>query len=317
LSPLWPFRRKHSQTVGLEVRPGAIVLAITAPDSAKTKASITRLETIVAQPAQRLQQLTEYVVNHKLQGAACNLVLPPEFYSIQQIERPPVEDSEMSAAAGWKIRDLLDYDLEDAIVEAFEFPDDALRGRPAQVNVVSARKSVLQDLITLVESSGLRLESIDITELALRNLLLQIQSTEAPAKGIGLACLIMREHGGILVLVKDGNLYLTRRLEADMEGLADPDRQGATGQQLALEVQRSLDYVESQLGQVPPRRLFAASELHEEQMLKALDETLGLQVVPLPATEAGMAEDVIPLAGQWVACGAALRNQHKTVTGGA
>ena len=64
-------------------------------------------------------------------------------------------------------------------------------------------------------------------------------------------------------MIKDGNLYLTRRLDADMEGLGDPDRRGATGQQLALEVQRSLDYVESQLGQVPPRRLFAASELNE------------------------------------------------------
>ncbi|GAA3955620.1 hypothetical protein GCM10022278_12740 [Allohahella marinimesophila] len=293
------------------------MLALTTPTSAKSDAQILRVDTIAAQPAQRLLQLTEYVASHKLQGAACNLVLPPEFYALQQIERPPVDDSEMSAAAGWKIRDLLDYDLDDAIVEAFEFPDDALRGRPAQVNVVSARKTVLQDLITLVESSGLKLDTIDITELALRNLLLQIQSAEPPAKGIGLACLIMREHGGILVLVKDGNLYLTRRLDADMEGLGDPERQGATGQQLALEVQRSLDYVESQLGQVPPRRLFAASELHEEQMLKALDDTLGLQVLPLPSTEAGVAAAVIPSAGQWVACGAALRGQARLASGGA
>ena len=52
-------------------------------------------------------------------------------------------------------------------------------------------------------------------------------------------------------------------------------------------------------------------------MLKALDETLGLKVLALPAAETGLADDIVVTAGQWVACGAALRGQARPGAGDA
>mgnify|MGYP007000448125 CR=1 len=52
----------------------------------------------------------------------------------------------------------------------FAFPEDASRGRGPLVNVVTARKSLVQELMALVDGGGLELVRVDIAELALRNL---------------------------------------------------------------------------------------------------------------------------------------------------
>jgi len=54
------------------------------------------------------------------------------------------------------------------------------------------------------------------------------------------------------VVCREDTLYLSRRLDVAAEDLRDAGRQENAVQSLALEMQRSLDYYESQLGQVPP-----------------------------------------------------------------
>ena len=49
--------------------------------------------------------------------------------------------------------------------------------------------------------------------------------------------------------------YLSRRLDVPASGLRDAARQESVVQGLALEMQRSLDYYESQMGQVPPAHI--------------------------------------------------------------
>ncbi|OZG70859.1 hypothetical protein BTA51_23770 [Hahella sp. CCB-MM4] len=297
----WPlFRRGRKGLVGIEVRANGLAVAVAEPAADGNR--ISRLDFIEAKAAQRSTALKDYVNTHKLEGMSCNLVLPPELYGWQQIERPPVEDDELAQAVRWKIKDTLDYPIDEAVVDAFEFPSDALRGKPPQVNVISARKSLIKELIAMVNGSGLNLKAIDITELALRNLVLGVQE-----EGKTVALMIMQEHRGLMLLIKDGAVYLSRRIEADMEGFDDPDISARVGQQLALEIQRSMDYFESQLGQTPPRSIIASSIMHEAELLSRLDETLGLEIKTLPEDRLGIAEDQFVSAQHWVACGAALR----------
>ena len=300
----WPkIRRGKKGLVGIEVRPNGLAVAVALP--AASGNLISKLDFIEATAAQRSPALKDYVNTHKLEGMKCNLVLPPELYGWQQIERPPVEDSELREAVRWKVKDVLDYAIDEAVVDAFDFPTDALRGKPPQVNVITARKRVIQELINTVNDSGLELQSIDITELALRNL---VQGLQSPGKP--LALMVMQEHRGLMLLIKDSEVYLTRRIEADMEGFDDADQAARVGQQLALEIQRSMDYFESQLGQTPPRTIIASSVLHEAELLTQLDETLGLEIKTLPEDQLGLAEDQFASAQHWVACGAALRSQE-------
>lgn len=200
--------------------------------------------------AERPATLAELVSRAKAEGATCNLVLPANQYQIFQVERPAVQDDEVADALVWKLKELIDYPTEDAISDIFPYPDDATRGRGKQVNIVCSRKVLLKELIKLVEGSGLVLGSIDVTELALRNMA-RMFTVESQSLGF----LYMRDGFGMMVLVKGDVMYLSRKFDIQQKALQDPARQDSVVQQLSLEIQRSVDYFESQMGQIPPRRI--------------------------------------------------------------
>lgn len=290
--------------VGIEVRPTSLSIAVLVKEKVKL------LDFVEAMPAKRLEALSGLVREHKLEGMSCNLVLPPDLYSVQQVDRPAVEDNELVEAVRWKIKDRLEFNVDDAVIDVYGYPADALRGRPPQVNVVAARKAVIVELIHVVNGSGLQLQSIDITELALRNLVLPV--TE---EGHAVALMVMRESSGIMLLIKDSTVYFSRRLDADMQGLSDPAQQDRIGQQLALEVQRSMDYFESQMRQNAPRSLFAAAEINEAEIFAHLDDVLGVAVLALPEDRIGIADDQFAGARHWVACGGAMRKSGSAKPG--
>jgi MSHA biogenesis protein MshI len=70
-----------------------------------------------------------------------------------------------------------------------------------------------------------------------------------------LGFLYMRDGFGMMVLVKGDVMYLSRKFDIQQKALQDPARQDSVVQQLSLEIQRSVDYFESQMGQIPPRRI--------------------------------------------------------------
>jgi len=234
----------------LEVRADGLALSWSEPDSNGVASPVT----CVFRPcnaAERETLLAEMISEFSLSGMRCNLILPFDQYQTFPIEKPKVEPSELPEASRWKIKDLLDFDLEDAVTDVYAFPDDALRGRPEQLNVVVSRKAIIQGNVDLVNGSDLELESIDIADLALRNIAQRLSGDDAQP----VALLYLRNGAGIMVLVKGDTLYLARHFDFSVQALNEPAQQDSVMQHLALEIQRSFDYFESQLGQVPPREL--------------------------------------------------------------
>ncbi|KXS49401.1 MAG: hypothetical protein AWU57_5130, partial [Marinobacter sp. T13-3] len=115
------------------------------------------------------------------------------------------------------------------------------------VNLVAARKSLVQELVALVNNADLKLQQIDIAELALRNF-----AAGLDAGNVGVAVVHLRDRYGQMVVCRGETLYLSRRLELSYDDLLDASKQEEAVQALALEMQRSMDYFESQLGQAPP-----------------------------------------------------------------
>lgn len=234
-------RSKRRQRVFLEVRPDGIAWARSASENGFIECS----------PAMREQELSAVVDQNGWAGSRATLVLPLDQYQVFQLERPEgIDRSELGYALKWKLKDLLDFSPSDAISDVFAFPDDASRGRGELVNVVAARKSLVRELIELVRSSGLELLSIDIAELALSHLVARLDTNKR-----GAALVHMRGRYGQMVICKGDMLYLSRRLDVAIDDLHDASQQENAIQSLALEMQRSLDYYESQLGQVPPARI--------------------------------------------------------------
>lgn len=201
--------------------------------------------------------LTSTVRANKLGGAPCVAVLRSELYSLRQIDAPAVQLDEMREAARWAIKDLIDFRVEDGVVDVFGVP--AAAGKAKRIYVAATPSSVIREVVDTIEDAGLSLFAIDITELALRNLAVLL-----PEDRRGIALMLLSGESGVLTITQSGKLYMARRLHSDLELIAeigasepldDKPQQSEEAEQLLksllLETQRSLDYYEHQLEQGP------------------------------------------------------------------
>ncbi len=204
-------------------------------------------------PSEASRALASAVRANNLRGAPCVGLLRPALYSLRQIDAPAVQPHEMRHAARWSIKDLIEFPVEDAVVDVFGVPA-AAGSKTKRIYVVATPSSVIRDMVDTIEDAGLSLFAIDITELALRNL-----AALLPEDQRGMALMFLSGEAGVLTITQRGKLYLARRLHSDLELIAESDsyefgddkpEQSEESEQLIksllLETQRSLDYYEHQ-----------------------------------------------------------------------
>ena len=258
--------------------------------------------------AQAREVVTALVDSMELNDAHCNYVLSPRDYNLYLIEAPAVEESELRSAVRWKIKDLLDMPVEDAAIDIFPVPEDAFQGRAKMLYAVAAPKTRIEAIIDLVARADLKLQSIDVPELAIRNITQQFLDDSN-----GLAFIDLRRTGSTMNLTKNGELYLARKintqLDADVMSSRDWESQR---DRLVLEVQRSLDYYESQMGQNPITQLVMAPRAADSHAMAAsLSEVMSIPVTVLDMFgKIDIADDIDQETKRscMIAIGAALRS---------
>lgn len=260
--------------------------------------------------ADRMSVLEDLIEEYGWQDMACSVVLHPAYYQLVQIEAPKVPDEELSTALRWKVKDLLDFPLADAAIEFFSLPADAYRGQRRMVYVAALRKANLQSLINPIETMGLAVDCVEITELALHKVLQRLP----PASG-GTALMSLLRDDGLINLVEENNIYLCRHIDIGFTAVTDTSNARSL-EALVLEIQRSLDFYESQLGKGVIRHLYFTPPLPVMQSLNEfLNEQLGLNVAPLPVPEQVSSDlDVEEVARCLSAIGAVLGVAHASDT---
>lgn len=225
-------------------------------------------------PHSRAEALRKFVDTNGLKGMPVNYVLSPQHYHLLQVEPPQVPAEELKQALRWRVKDLINFDIDDAVIDTFSLPEESFRNRPVMVYVVVAKRSIIDEAEALTKAAGLVLRSVDIAELALCNLM-----PEDGKQSQGTALMLVQRGEGVLNLVKDQALYLTRNVKADPEQLRDGELlSNATFNHLVLEIQRSLDYYESGLGQPPATRLLLVPVGEGSAAISdALDVSFGLR----------------------------------------
>lgn len=216
-----------------------------------------------------------------LQDRQCSFVLNRKDYNLHLVEAPEVEPEELRDAVRWKIKDLLDMKVDEAAIDVFEVPEDAYRGRK-MVYVVAAHKNRIKNIVDLVTESGLELAVIDIPELVMHNLARHYIADED-----GVAFMDLRRTGSTMNISRNGDLYLTRRIntQLDPDVMQTPDWEGLRDR-LILEVQRSLDYYESQMGKSPINRIVISQRQYDTQaMVESLNGLLTAQITSLDLSE--------------------------------
>ncbi|RRJ83110.1 type IV pilus biogenesis protein PilM [Aestuariirhabdus litorea] len=253
--------------------------------------------------------LKEQVERNQLHGDV-NLVLLPSQYQMLLAEAPDVPDEELADAMRWRIKDLISTPLDQVEVDAFLLPDDAYRGRVRMCYAAAVRRDLIESLTATIKGAGLGLRYIDLADLAMRNLALQQSLGEQSVATVNL-----RDRGGLVTVTQGGQLYMSRSLQVGFDHI---NQQGyGVVDELVLDMQRSLDYYESQQNKGSVATILVSGKHQiEDQLIEELDRRLAARVVKLDAS-AGLrlAEGVDPaqLSRVALSLGGALRERGEHV----
>ncbi len=287
--------------VGVETGPNGIALAHVQRSQGEAP-RLLHCNFRAATPEQHPTVLKNMVDESGLGGLPVNLVLHPAAYQMLLLDSPYVPAEDLGAAMRWRIKDLISEPLEDVVVDAFALPEDAYRGRSRRAYCAVLNKARMQDWAKLIKHAGLHLVSIDVTEMAFRNLGLL-----AGADNLNIALLRLRSSEGLICVQHGADLYMARVIEHRLEQ-AGQDFSSAT-----LEIQRSLDYFESQLGKGHINRLLLLPMKRDgEAALQALGNGLTVKLQALDLRELFSGQPAAELDEQMqalcmAAVGAALR----------
>ncbi|MDH3355351.1 MAG: pilus assembly protein PilM, partial [Chromatiales bacterium] len=211
------------------------------------------------------KKLVELSTTHDFNAGHCFSLLSSENFSLLMVEAPAVDPTELRAAVRWQVKDLIDFHIDDAVIDVFDIPEQEGRGRQKMMYVVATRISVIQKHIDSYEKSDINLDVIDIPELAQRNI-----AALLPEDSGGVALLSIGQHSSLLTISRNQNLYLTRHIDVGLQRIMQliSNNQGEDELSLeddnglplevqglldaiTLELQRSLDYYESNFSMPP------------------------------------------------------------------
>lgn len=240
-----------------------------------------------------------------------SLVLSPGEYQLLPLDAPAVPPQEMKMAVRWRIKDLIDFPVDDATIDVIRL-DASQADSGSKLLAVVAHNQVLKRYIDLAERARVTLSAIDIPELAQRNLAALLETPDRV-----LALLSFTPQGCLLTLTRNGELCFFRHLEFNPAGLASMDetRRNAVLDRLALELQRSLDHIDRQYSQWRVDRIMLAPPPAVAGMADYLREQLylPLEVADLAGVLGGMLPAPATLGACWFALGGALRRENKVL----
>lgn len=218
--------------------------------------------------------LAQLASQHGLKRARCTTVLAEGEYQLLLTEAPDVGPDELKQALRWKIKDLINFHINDAAIDVFELPGTPAGARLREMYAVAARNEAIQRRVDLLTGAGVGLEIIDIPELAQRNL-----AALLPEDAAGVALLSLGATSGLITITRQGYLYLSRSIELGTDTLRTAGDPARYFDHIVLEVQRSLDYFESHFREAPIRSLVLAPLAEPvDGLLEYLRSNLGVSV---------------------------------------
>ncbi len=243
-------------------------------------------------------------------------LLAPGEYQILLVEAPNVPVDEMKKAVRWKIKDGLNYHIDDATVDMVRIPSSKYAsGRPQSLYAIAAANSVIQERIGLFEQAKIGLNVIDIPEMAQRNIAALFERDDR-----ALVVMAFDDFGGLMTFTAGGELYLSRRIEISAGQLLDADEnlRQQYRDRVETELHRSLDYFDRQFNHLPIDMVlvcvpdntglveFLAAALDTKVQKLDLSQVMDISAVPALADSEFVAHSLPTL-------GAALRQESRVL----
>lgn len=250
-----------------------------------------------------------------LDGHHFTTLLASGEYQVLLVEAPNVPAEELKTAIHWKIKDSLNYHIDNATVDVLRIPASKSGPERAQsLYAVAAANDIIQKHMALFEQAKIKLDVIDIPEMAQRNIAALFEQED---RALGL--LAFDDNGGLLTFTSGGELYLSRRIEISAGQLQDANEslREQCRDRVELELQRSLDYFDRQFNHLSVSRIlvsapdgaglveFLAAMVSAKMEKLDLSQVMDISAVPALA-DSEFAAYALP------ALGAALRREGHT-----
>lgn len=257
-----PFRKqKLPVTVGVQLTStyiSVLVLDVKEPQNPVIMDYVSyRVESYPSAEALN-EEVKGYIEKKSLKRANCCLVLDDQDYQLLAVEPPKVPLSEMAEAVKWKVKDLIQFPITEAVVDVFSQPESHDSHREI-VDVVVAHQDIIDKKALFIQDIGLNLIAIDIPELAYRNYFETCEHEDT-----NIALVLVTPSSGKLVVLNKGNVCFSRSFFVNYNGGLFDD---LPENEIVLELQRSLDYYERQMRQAMPTAvIFAGDNLVEDKI---------------------------------------------------
>ena len=215
--------------------------------------------------------------------ARCATLLSSGEYQISAVEAPNVPAEELKTAMRWRMKDVIDYPVEQAVFDLLEIPaGEGAAARQRWIYVIAARSESINTYVERFDDAKVPLSVIDIPETAQRNV---AALYERDSRGVGL--LYFDDAGGLLTVTCGSELFLARRFDFTMIQIARDDdayREDLYSR-ILVELQRTLDNFERQYGQIVLSRIMLGPEPERTPLGAYLQTNLGMEVAEVELDE--------------------------------
>ncbi|WP_108649165.1 type IV pilus biogenesis protein PilM [Dongshaea marina] len=203
------------------------------------------------------------------------VALSAELYQQFQMEKPKIPEEEVSAALGWNIRDLVKEPVTELVVDYYDLLQHAVSA--PKVNLVCTRRSLVQELGEAIAEADCYLQGVTTWELALADLITEPEPVQV---------LLFQPAGAepLLLAVHQHQLCFSRQLRGFSElanaplGTLEP----FIFDNFSLELQRSFDFIVSQLKLPETGKIYVASAAPDlGALVKKLHDVFDLPVTLL------------------------------------
>jgi len=308
---------KEKRTVpgltGIEVREdGVSVVRVLRDPGRPPRVTACEFRPWEGKGVERDKVLSRLASDFDLRRSRCTTVLDPNDYNLLLTEAPDVPAEELRSALRWRVKDMIDFHVDDATIDVFDVTTPNTTGKNRSMYVVAARNAAIQRRVDLCDNAGINLDVIDIPELALRNI-----AATLPEDVRGVVTLSFSAQRGLVTITRQGEIFLSRRLEMGLAHLLETEDRAPLFDQVVLEVQRSLDYFDSHFRQAHIDSLVLAPPSGDVPgLIDYLNQNLNLKAKAIDLTSV-MQFDIdatsIMQADGLIALGAALRQEEKAL----
>jgi hypothetical protein len=161
-------------------------------------------------------------------------------YTLTATEVPDVPREEWVDALRWQLSDLVDYPVDDAVIQVLAVPESTqLRANKTAIVLVAPQEQALQMLLQAADE-GHEWAATEVPEIAMRNV-----CALGEVDGKAHALMVFGEVYSILVITYQGELLMARTIEVGLSAVPEDEslRSAALGR-AGLEVLRTLDTFE-------------------------------------------------------------------------